>query len=242
MKIKHAFLFFGIIITASYVFLITNRFNRIHDEDKTIVTHSKSSGKETIDLDTLEQLAEAETSNILVDYYESEILLGALKAPDSLVSKMALLDVQYLGYDSLIHQGQIIVNNSVANEVRLIFDELLIARFPIEKVIPAIYYKWNDDSSMFYNNSSSFNYRRVKNSSKLSSHSLGLAIDINPRENPHIDRFGNISPSNGVYNSSHRGTITESSQCFKIFKKYGWKWGGHWRYSKDYQHFSKSGQ
>jgi len=25
----------------------------------------------------------------------------------------------------------------------------------------------------------------------------------------------------------------------KIFKKYGWKWGGDWSGVKDYQHFSK---
>jgi hypothetical protein len=24
-----------------------------------------------------------------------------------------------------------------------------------------------------------------------------------------------------------------------IFKKYGWKWGGNWRSSKDYMHFEK---
>ena len=95
---------------------------------------------------------------------------------------------------------------------------------------------------MFYNNSSSFNYRKIKNSNKLSEHSLGLAIDINPKENPHIDRFGKVSPSNAEYNTSDMGTIYDGSECYNVFSKYGWKWGGHWRYSKDYQHFSKSGR
>ena len=102
---------------------------------------------------------------------------------------------------------------------------------------------YNNDTTEFQiYNTSSFNYRKVKNSNKLSTHALGLAIDINPRDNPFIDRHGNKSPPNGVYDSSRPGTITSSSQCYKIFEKYGWKWGGHWRYSKDYQHFSKYGK
>jgi len=31
----------------------------------------------------------------------------------------------------------------------------------------------------------------------------------------------------------------EMREPVKIFKKYGWKWGGDWHGVKDYQHFSK---
>ena len=31
--------------------------------------------------------------------------------------------------------------------------------------------------------------------------------------------------------------IQKNSKITKIFKKYGFSWGGDWVYSKDYQHF-----
>ena len=191
---------------------------------------------------TCVQDVKIDTPKIIVDYHENIIVINQLQVPDSIVNLMAIVDVKYFGFDSLIHHGQIIVHHSVADEVRLIFDELLIKKFPIEKVVPAVFYNWDDELSMQDNNTSSFNYRRAKNSSKLSSHALGLAIDINPRLNPYVDRSGNRYPSNGVYDISQQGTITDSTECFKVFRKFDWKWGGHWLYSKDYQHFSKDGR
>ncbi|CCQ56985.1 MAG: M15 family metallopeptidase [Crocosphaera sp.] len=38
------------------------------------------------------------------------------------------------------------------------------------------------------------------------------------------------------------GLIHEKSAVVAEFKKIGWKWGGHWRSLKDYQHFSHNGQ
>ena len=178
----------------------------------------------------------------IIDSNDEEIIFGDRQVPDSIKDLMVLVNVEYWGYDSIMHKGQIVVNKSIEKEVSSIFRELFDIQFPIEKVIPVSHFNWDDDSSMFYNNSSSFNYRKIKNSNKLSEHSLGLAIDINPKENPHIDRFGKVSPSNAEYNTSDMGTIYDGSECYNVFSKYGWKWGGHWRYSKDYQHFSKSGR
>jgi hypothetical protein len=181
-------------------------------------------------------------TSIIIDYYEADMVLSNLDIPDSILSQLSLIEVRYIGYDSLIHQGQIIVNQSISEEMGLIFNELLKVNFPIEKVIPIVYYNWDDDLSMRDNNTSSFNYRKVKNTNRLSLHALGMAIDINPRDNPFIDRHGNKSPTNSTYDTTSIGTITSSSQCYKIFKKFGWKWGGNWRYYKDYQHFSKKGK
>jgi hypothetical protein len=33
--------------------------------------------------------------------------------------------------------------------------------------------------------------------------------------------------------------LLSSSKAVQIFKKYGWKWGGDWKDTKDYQHFQK---
>ncbi|MCI7321908.1 MAG: M15 family metallopeptidase [Lachnospiraceae bacterium] len=37
-----------------------------------------------------------------------------------------------------------------------------------------------------------------------------------------------------------KGTFMEADdQCYKLFTKYGFTWGGDWKNSKDYQHFEK---
>ena len=91
-------------------------------------------------------------------------------------------------------------------------------------------YGANDEKSMAANNTSAFNYRVISGTTKLSNHSYGMAIDINPRINPWV-KGNKVSPANGkVYKQ-------KNDTAYKIFKKYGFSWGGEWRSSKDYQHF-----
>ena len=57
------------------------------------------------------------------------------------------------------------------------------------------------------NNSSSFCYRTIKNTNIVSNHGKGLAIDINPVQNPHV--IGDdISPKSG-YNLKDRSNIKQ---------------------------------
>ena len=89
-----------------------------------------------------------------------------------------------------------------------------------------------------------FNDRPIEGSEVLSYHQLGCAIDVNPLVNPYIKFSTNaILPITGeTYldrTLDEKGMITEESECVKIFKKYGWSWGGDWHSLKDYQHFEK---
>ena len=165
-----------------------------------------------------------------------------LKNFNSIYKELSLINVYYLGYDSLVHRGQLVCHKSVANELKEIFIELYKIKFPIESVRPISLFEWNDEISMSSNNTSCFNYRTVSNSNKLSEHSKGLAIDLNPKYNPYISSKGVISPKNGEYNNKNIGTIIVDSKVISIFKDKGWKWGGNWKRSKDYQHFSKNGR
>lgn len=161
-----------------------------------------------------------------------------IKIPKKILSEVTVVEVDYFGYDSGIHKGKIIVNKRIAAEVKKIFVELLNIKFPIESIKPVSYFNWDDDSSMYYNNTSGFNYRKTYNGKSLSKHASGYAIDINPREN-YCKRNNKISPVNGTYDSKVKGTIPWNSAVVKIFAKYGWTWGGNWRSLKDYQHFEK---
>ena len=165
-----------------------------------------------------------------------------LKNFNSIYKELSLINVYYFGYDSLVHRGQLVCHKSVVNELKEIFIELYKIKFPIESVRPISLFEWNDEISMSSNNTSCFNYRTVSNSNKLSEHSKGLAIDLNPKYNPYISSKGVISPKNGEYNNKNIGTIIVDSKVISIFRDKGWKWGGNWKRSKDYQHFSKNGR
>lgn len=152
--------------------------------------------------------------------------------------------VTYYGFDGLTHKGELIVNKSIAEKVCLIFQELYDAKYPIEKICLVDNYNGNDNDSMSDNNSSCFNYRTIDSSTKLSNHSKGLAIDINPLYNPYIRFFNgemSVLPEAGKKyvdrNTDCAYMIQKGDACYNAFTKHGFSWGGEWTSSKDYQHF-----
>ncbi len=179
------------------------------------------------------------TISFATEKYDSDKILKKEGAPDSITSQMVALEVEYIDYNGKEQKGVLVVNKKVAKEVAEIFKEIKNSGFQIEKIVPISEYSWDDDKSMFDNNSSGYNYRFVANSKKLSNHSFGMAIDINPKYNPMIIK-DNVYPPNGIYNSKNIGTITADSEVVKIFKKRGWNWGGDYKSLKDYQHFDKT--
>ena len=163
-----------------------------------------------------------------------------IKLPSEILKKLCLVDVEYYGFDSLLHKGQIVVNKQNRDDLLRIFARLKSFKFPIKSVIPIARFNWSDSLSMINNNTSCFNYRTIKGSTKLSDHAEGKAIDINPFNNPYVYyRSHKSDPAGAIYDTSMPGTITAGSEVVSIFKSYGWKWGGDWKYSKDYQHFSR---
>lgn len=155
--------------------------------------------------------------------------------------ELSYLILTYYGFDNNIHIGEMIVNKKLANETVDIFKELYKNKYPIEKVRLIDEYNGNDDLSMKDNNTSSFCYRTVAGTNRLSNHSKGMAIDINPLQNPHI-KGNTISPIEGEKyidrENIRKGMIIENDVAYNAFIKRGWKWGGHWS-NPDYQHFEK---
>lgn len=176
---------------------------------------------------------------IIIDsnYNLSQIFLGK-EIPNNILENLRLISVEYYSFDGKIHRGQLVIHNDLASEISEIFEIIKAKKFPIAKVIPINHYDWSDDLSTADNNTSAFNYRYVKGTKKLSAHSFGKAIDINPQQNPHIKKGGSAQKKL-KYNPLEPGTITSSSFLTKEFLKRGWSWGGNWKNSKDYQHFEK---
>lgn len=150
------------------------------------------------------------------------------------------LNVLYFGFDCEPKVGEIICNRLIAKDLCKIFKKLYDNRYMIEKIRLIDNYDADDERSMTDNNSSCFCYRNIAHTDELSLHSLGMAIDINPLYNPYIAN-GKIMPAAGEpYADRSRDfnyKIDEKDYCYKVFRHFGFKWGGHWQDSKDYQHF-----
>lgn len=164
--------------------------------------------------------------------------LAGREMPENIRKELVLVSVPYVSFDGEEHEGQLVVHKGVADEVEEIFKKLFEIHFPIQSVVPVVAYGWDDDASMTANNSSAFNYRVIFGTDRLSNHSDGRAIDVNPMQNPYTQRDGVVVPLGARYDLAQPGTITR--KVADIFKSYGWEWGGDWEDRKDWQHFEKS--
>jgi hypothetical protein len=162
-----------------------------------------------------------------------------IDAPADVLGSLILLNVDYISKDKKIHRGQIVVNKTLASDVTEFFQILIKEGFIVEKVIPIVKYNWDDNRSMQDNNSSGFNWRRVEGQKKLSKHSYGNAIDINPFWNPVYYSNGKISPNGATRDIKINGVFLSESKGVLFLKSKGWKWGGDWTSLKDWHHFQK---
>ena len=155
--------------------------------------------------------------------------------------------LQYVDFNNDPQTGEMIVNKAIAQDVVEIFYELFENGYQIESIKLVDEFGGDDTASMLANNTSSFNYRVVEGTTRLSNHALGRAIDLNPFYNPYItynkDGSTNISPvGSEAYADrtiSFPYKIDENDLAYKLFKAHGFTWGGNWNSCKDYQHFEK---
>jgi len=160
--------------------------------------------------------------------------------PEHILHNQVILDLIYYSFDGKFHQGQLVIDKQLAEDIREVFSVAEKERFPIFSVIPVSHpgFQWDDKKSMKANNTSGFNYRNVAQGKKLSDHAYGFAIDLNPLFNPYI-KGDTVLPSGSQYIPKRPGTLTPDSPVVKTFLRLGWTWGGNYKSLKDYQHFSK---
>ena len=143
--------------------------------------------------------------------------------------------------------GEMICNAAIADDLLAIFRTLFLRHYPIASLRLIDDFGGDDDASMRANNSSCFNDRpKSWSRTEKSKHALGLAVDINPLYNPLVRIRGGVMR---VFPSESRAfadrsqvfdyKITKSDLCYKEFTARGFRWGGSWRSSQDYQHFEK---
>jgi hypothetical protein len=162
---------------------------------------------------------------------------------------LRLLTVTHLGFDGRFHHGQLVVNRRAARPLSSAFRRMYANRFPIRHMRFRDFYgpvrqRPNDVTA-------SFECRQAvpspctggRGTGTWSMHAYGLAVDVNPRENPYVGCGQSNDPTAQSYRKRGRsrpGMV--GGRTVRAFARAGWGWGGSWSgNTKDYMHFSSSG-
>lgn len=168
--------------------------------------------------------------------------------PEISLDELRYVHILHMDFEGSPAEGELICNETIAQDLLEIFYELYRSEYRLEKVLLIDEYDGDDNASMEDNNTSCFNYRPVEGSTRLSKHAYGLAVDINPLYNPYItyetDGSEKVQPASASAYAdrslSFPYKIDEEDLCCKLFLEHGFTWGGHWNNVKDYQHFQKT--
>lgn len=180
---------------------------------------------------------------------------------DISLSDLTYIKMLHYNYDGDVVVGEMIVNKVILDEVREVFSSLFMMKYQINSM-RLIDDFWlgdaldTDRNSVSHNNSSSFCYRRISNKATLSNHALGLAIDINPLDNPYTPRNKDGSFDDSLLTDYEKSLlidreekakhnphiITLNDGICKVFSSVGYECGGIWplqsdEWSCDWQHF-----
>jgi D-alanyl-D-alanine carboxypeptidase-like protein len=154
--------------------------------------------------------------------------------------------LSYWGFDGRAHTGALVVNASAVGDVVRVFRRLYAGRFPVRRMRPIDAYRGVDERSLAADNTAAFNcrYAVAPGPKRWSVHAYGLAVDIDPVENPYVLN-GRVHPRAGrAYLNRSRirpGMAYRGGLLVNAFAAAGWQWGGRWTASPDYQHFSATG-
>lgn len=165
------------------------------------------------------------------------------------LSSLRLLTVSYWDFAGNAQTGDLVVNRRAAAQLARVFRQLYRLHFPIrhlrfsETYVPVRSQPADGDIS------GSFECRRAvpspcgSGTGNWSQHAYGLAVDINPIENPYTGCGRTREPASIPYLNRaklRRGMVTPA--VVRAFRSIGWEWGGSWSGStKDYMHFSSTG-
>ncbi|MHB8468314.1 MAG: M15 family metallopeptidase [Gaiellaceae bacterium] len=153
----------------------------------------------------------------------------------------------YWGFDSRRHVGSLVVNRTAVANVTHAFGTLYADRFPIRRMVPIDAYQASDPRSAAADDTSAFDCRRAAGPGRKtwSAHAYGLAVDVNPVENPSV--VGKqVLPAGGRRYLDRKnvrlGMAAAGGALVQAFALVGWSWGGNVAGAPDYQHFSANGK
>lgn len=183
---------------------------------------------------------------------------AVVPVPDDVVSRstwaqacpVGLADLRYVtvsfwGFDGRPHTGELLVHADVAGDLVEVFRRLHAVRFPIEEMRITRVDELDAPPTGDGNNTSAFVCRPSRGATSWSEHAFGRAVDVNPFHNPYLSGGVVLPELASAYADRSRvraGMILADDAVTSAFADVGWEWGGSWRSSKDYMHFSVNGR
>lgn len=158
---------------------------------------------------------------------------------------LAWVRVAFHGFDGSRHTGELLVNTRVAADLVTVFGRLWDAGFPMERLKITTVAERDALPTGDGNDTGAFNCRPTRGGTDFSQHAYGLAIDVNPFQNPYVRGDVVLPELASAYVDRGRpraGMIVAGGPVVRAFASIGWEWGGSWRTLKDYQHFSANGR
>jgi len=158
------------------------------------------------------------------------------------IDRLVLLEVTYCDFHGVEHNdGRLIAFDAAAEHLVKLFELLHCRRFPIAKISLMQEYAGDDFAAIQDNNTSCFNQRTIHGRDLISLHSYGLALDLNPMQNPclTIDQDSNTVTVQGSVQFLNR-QLPQPGMIEPIVPLVSaaglTAWGGSWRNPIDYQH------
>lgn len=182
----------------------------------------------------------------------SAMLTHQVIRPDNPVpcERLRRVSFTHIDFEGASARGNIVVLDATADQVAGIFSELYARRFPLKQALLMEHYQGNDDAAMNDNNTSAFNGRAITGGTEWSKHAWGVAIDINPLQNPYLafadDGRAKVLPAASAKQFVNRLQMRPGKEpraglvepVVDIFARHGFLiWGGDWNFPIDYQHF-----
>ncbi len=162
---------------------------------------------------------------------------------------IAAADLRYLtvgfrGFDGRAHTGELLVNARAADDLVAVFGQLFAAGFPIERMRISSAAELNAPPTGDGNTTEVFACRPARGQTAWSQHAYGLAVDVNPFQNPYHKGQVVLPELSTAYldrAQARPGMVQPGVPAVRAFAAIGWKWGGDYRSLKDYMHFSATG-
>ena len=165
--------------------------------------------------------------------------------------RLSKVDFDFINFKGETQQGNMIVLDVIAPAVEQIFSELKQRNFPLHSARLMREFRGDDSASMDANNSSAFNARPITGGGGWSKHAYGVAIDINPVQNPFLEFDSNgtitVKPSQSATSYVNRTRFRARDEIerrgmaedvVELFAHHGFMiWGGDWNSPIDTQHF-----
>ncbi|KRF19992.1 hypothetical protein ASG90_19905 [Nocardioides sp. Soil797] len=180
---------------------------------------------------------------VISDPAPAQVIRRSTWAPGCPVAadELSWIRLTFRGFDGRRHTGELLVNSSVDKQLVQVFHDLWDDDFPMEQMTITTVAERDAAPTGDGNGTGAFNCRATTGGSSYSQHAYGLAIDLNPFQNPYLKGDLVLPELAGSYldrGDVRPGMITASGPVVRAFARIGWGWGGAWSSLKDYQHFS----